>query len=203
MLFRDFSLRFFWRLLIFSVAKSAILHFAIWKYSGFSEIAIFGGTEMWRNKSEAFKLSLQRSIRTENWTWSNKSVNQNWTEPQGLSGTPQPQVFSQKYRRYKWEAYCVTNGRRSAVEIGGVLRRFPFSKALKPARHSVTNGGRSAVQIGGVPPVLSDKLHGLGVPKQSPEPLPTCLCESEVLGRQMKNVGEFHDRSPCPKNPSG
>ena len=52
-----------------------------------------------------------------------------------------PLLFSQKYRRYKWEAYCGTNGRRTAVQIGGVLRRFPFFKAWKPARHSVTNGG--------------------------------------------------------------
>ena len=74
----------------------------------------------------------------------------------GLSGTfrnPQFVVFSQKYCRYKWEAYRVTNRRRTAVQIGGVLRRFPFFQAWKPARHSVTNGGRTAVQIGGVLPV--------------------------------------------------
>ena len=72
----------------------------------------------------------------------------------GTFQNPQPLVFSQKYRRYKWEADGGTNGGRIAVQIRGVLRRFPFSKALKPARHSVTNGGRAAVQIGGVPPVL-------------------------------------------------
>ena len=57
--------------------------------------------------------------------------------------------------RYKWE-------RRTAVQIGCVLRRFPFSKALKPARHSVTNGGRTAVQIGGVPPVLFRQVVRVG-----------------------------------------
>ena len=80
----------------------------------------------------------------------------------GTFRNPQPMVFSQKYRRYKWEAYCGTNGRRTAVQIGGVLRRFPFSKALKPARHSVTNGGRTAVQIGGVPPVLFRQVVWVG-----------------------------------------
>ena len=47
--------------------------------------------------------------------------------------------------------------------MGGVLRRFPFSKALKPAWHSVTKGGRTAAQIGGVPPVLLRQvLRGRG-----------------------------------------
>ena len=81
------------------------------------------------------------------------------------SGTfkyPQPLVFSQKYRRYKWEVYCGTNGRRTALQIGSVLRRFPFSKAYKPARHSVTNGGRTAVQNWRCTEYFSDKLYGLG-----------------------------------------
>ena len=64
-----------------------------------------------------------------------------WCWMSGTFRNPQPLVVSQKYRRYKWEVYCGTNGRRTAVQIGGVLLRFPFSKALKPARHSVTNGG--------------------------------------------------------------
>ena len=63
-----------------------------------------------------------------------------------------------------------TNGRRAAVQIGGVLRRFKFSIleliAQKPARYSVTNGGGTAVQIGGVQHYFLDKLYGLGVPKQ-------------------------------------
>ena len=60
------------------------------------------------------------------------------------------------------EAYCVTNGSRPAVQIGGVLQRFLVSKALKPARHSVTKGGRNAVQIGGVLPVLFRQVVQVG-----------------------------------------
>ena len=63
----------------------------------------------------------------------------------------------------KWEAYCGTNRRRTAAQIGGVLRRFPFFKAWKPASHSVTNGGRTAVQIGDVPlPVLFRQVVRVG-----------------------------------------
>ena len=51
------------------------------------------------------------------------------TQNSGTFRNPQPLVFSQKYRRHKWEAYCGTNRRRIAVQIGGVLRRFPFSEA--------------------------------------------------------------------------
>ena len=47
----------------------------------------------------------------------------------GTFWNPPPLVFSQKYRRYKWEAYWGTDRRRTAVQIGGVLRRFPFSEA--------------------------------------------------------------------------
>ena len=86
-------------------------------------------------------------------------------------------VFSQKYRRYKWEAYCGTNRIRIAVQIGGVLWRFPFSKVRKPAGHSVTNGGRSAVQIGGVLPVLVRQQF----PKNSTQEYP-------------QYCWEFHDR---------
>ena len=71
-------------------------------------------------------------------------------------------VFSQRYCRYKWEAYCGTNGRRTAVQIRDVLRRFPFFKAEKPARHSVTNRGRTAVQIEGVLPVLFRQVVRVG-----------------------------------------
>ena len=31
-----------------------------------------------------------------------------------------------KVLRYKWEAYCNTNGRRTAIQMGGVLTVFPF-----------------------------------------------------------------------------
>ena len=43
---------------------------------------------------------------------------------------PHPLAFSQKYRRYKWEAYCSTNRRRIAVQLGGVLRCFPFFRTI-------------------------------------------------------------------------
>ena len=42
---------------------------------------------------------------------------------------------------YKWEAYCSTNRRRIAVQMGGVLRGLPFFKACKPGKYSNTNGG--------------------------------------------------------------
>ena len=63
--------------------------------------------------------------------------------------TPAPNTFS-KALLYKWEAYCRTNGRRTAKQMGGVLLGFPFFKASKPGRHSDRNGGRTAVQIGDV-----------------------------------------------------
>ena len=34
-----------------------------------------------------------------------------------------------KLLRYKWEAYCNTNGRRTAIQMGGVLTLFPFLRA--------------------------------------------------------------------------
>ena len=37
-----------------------------------------------------------------------------------------------------------------------------------PGRQSDTNGGRTAVQIGGVLRHFLDKLYGLGVPNQFP-----------------------------------
>ena len=63
---------------------------------------------------------------------------------QELSGTPNPRYFLKSNAgtngrhtavqmggvlRYKWEAYCGTNGRHTAVQMGGVLRHFPFFKA--------------------------------------------------------------------------
>ena len=72
--------------------------------------------------------------------------------------TPTPNAFS-KVLPYKWER---TNGRRTAVQMEGVLLGFPFFKASKPGRSSDTNGG-----------VLPYKLEvfyctfeqGLGFPK--------------------------------------
>ena len=34
-----------------------------------------------------------------------------------------------KVLRYKWEPYCNTNGRRTAIQMGGVLTLFPFLRA--------------------------------------------------------------------------
>ena len=98
------------------------------------------------------------------------------TPESGAFRNPQPLVFSQKYRRYKWEACCGTNWRCTAVQIGGVLRCFPFSKAWKPARDSVTNGGpycgtnwRCTAST-----FHSDKLYGLGDPKRCPQKRMVC-----------------------------
>ena len=41
---------------------------------------------------------------------------------------PTPKTFS-KVLPYKWEAYCSTNGRHTAVQLGGVMLGFPFFKA--------------------------------------------------------------------------
>ena len=35
-----------------------------------------------------------------------------------------------KVLRYKWEAYCNTNGRRTAIQMGGVLTVFPFRQSV-------------------------------------------------------------------------
>ena len=79
-----------------------------------------------------------------------------------LSGSfrnPQPLVFSQKYRRYKWEAYCGTNGRCTAA--------FPFFQSFEASeaqryKCQLSNGGRTAVQIRGVPPVLFRQVVRVG-----------------------------------------
>ena len=47
-------------------------------------------------------------------------------------------LFSGTFRNKPW--YFLKG---TAVQIGGVLRRFPFFKAWKPARKSVTNGERT------------------------------------------------------------
>ena len=53
-----------------------------------------------------------------------------------------------KVLRYKWEAYCDTNGRRTAIQMGGVLTVFPFTQSVgapevlryKLEAHCNTNG---------------------------------------------------------------
>ena len=42
--------------------------------------------------------------------------------------TPTPSIFPEVLP-YTWEAYCRTNGRRTAVQMGGVLQGFPFFEA--------------------------------------------------------------------------
>ena len=42
--------------------------------------------------------------------------------------TPTPSIFP-KALPYKWGTYCRTNGRRTAVQMGGVLQGFPFFEA--------------------------------------------------------------------------
>ena len=44
--------------------------------------------------------------------------------------TPTPNTFS-KVLPYKWEAYGRTNGRRTAVQMGGVLLGFSFLQGLE------------------------------------------------------------------------
>ena len=48
-----------------------------------------------------------------------------------------------KVLRHKWEAYCNTNGRRTAIQMGGVLTVFPFPQKRRGTKST-------AIQIGGV-----------------------------------------------------
>ena len=56
--------------------------------------------------------------------------------------TTTAKIFS-KVLRYKWKEHCNTNGRRTAIQMGGVLAVFPFPQSL---------GGPKVLQlqIGGV-----------------------------------------------------
>ena len=56
--------------------------------------------------------------------------------------TTTTKIFS-KVLRYKWEAYCDTNGRRTAIEMGGVLAVFPFPQKRRGTKST-------AIQIGGI-----------------------------------------------------
>ena len=55
----------------------------------------------------------------------------------------------QKILRYKWEAYCNTNRRRTAIQMGGVLTVFPAPQSVGAQKHCSTNWRRIAIQIGG------------------------------------------------------
>ena len=57
--------------------------------------------------------------------------------------TPTPSI-SPKVLPYKWGAYCRTNGRRTAVQMGGVLRVSLSSK--------LRSQESAAIQMGGVLP---------------------------------------------------
>ena len=39
--------------------------------------------------------------------------------------------------QYEWEAYCNTNGRRTAIQMGGVLRVFPFPQSVEAPKGGV------------------------------------------------------------------
>ena len=71
--------------------------------------------------------------------------------------TPTPSILP-KVLPYKWGAYCRTIGRRTAVQMGGVLPGFPFLRSLEARKVRRYKWGRTAVQIGGVLPYFLDKL---------------------------------------------
>ena len=64
--------------------------------------------------------------------------------PSTLQQTKDPQVGNipvttankifPKVLRYKWEAYCNTNGGRTAIQMGGVLTVFPFPQSVGAAK---------------------------------------------------------------------
>ena len=77
-----------------------------------------------------------------------------------------------KVLRYKWEAYCNTNGRRTAIQMGGVLTVFPFPQSVgapevlryKSEAYCNTNGRCIAilfweVVVVGVSDILLKKLE--------------------------------------------
>ena len=89
----------------------------------------------------------------------------------GASRNPQPPVFSQKYCRYKceaYEAYCGTNRRRTAVPM-----EVYCGVSLSP---NLSSQQGTALQMGGVLwyklevycQYFVDKLYGLGAPKLGP-----------------------------------
>ena len=46
--------------------------------------------------------------------------------------------------QYVWEAYFDTNGRRTAIQMGGALKCFPFLRAQWHRKHCNTNWRRIA-----------------------------------------------------------
>ena len=45
--------------------------------------------------------------------------------------------------------YCNTNGRRTAIQMGGVLTVLPFPQSVGARKHCNTNWRRIAIQVGG------------------------------------------------------
>ena len=52
--------------------------------------------------------------------------------------------------RYKWEAYCDTNGTCTAIQMGGLLKVLPFPERSGHRNYCITNWRLIATQIGGV-----------------------------------------------------
>ena len=52
-----------------------------------------------------------------------------------------------KVLRYEWEAYCNTNGRRAAIQMGGVLTVFPFPQSAGAPKHYNKNWGVSQYKL--------------------------------------------------------
>ena len=71
-------------------------------------------------------------LRRKNSVSSSLSAKANLTELffRNVPVTPTPSIFP-KVLPYKWGVYCRTNGRRTAVQMGGVLQGFPFFKAAE------------------------------------------------------------------------
>ena len=68
---------------------------------------------------------------------------------------------------YQWGTYCRTNGRRTAVQMGGVLQGFPFLEARKVRRYKWGAYCRTNWRCTAV---LFRQIVGVGVS----ETLPTC-----------------------------
>ena len=65
------------------------------------------------------------------------------------SGDHNHQDFS-KVLRCEWEAYCNRNGRRSAIQMGGVLTIFPFPPSVGAPKALQYKLEAYCIQIGGV-----------------------------------------------------
>ena len=81
-------------------------------------------------------------------------------EDQELSGTP----------RYFLKSIPGTNGRRTAVQIGDVLRRYPFSKAFEASEAQQYKwGAYCGTNWRCTASTSQTSRTGLGAPKHSPE----------------------------------